>query len=115
MGEQALAATPFLIGIFDDSINGYLVKGEEWADWGSYEIYRCYVAPGNEAAKALVKLGELAFVPLLDALEHKDWRVRVNAIWALGEIKDIRAVTALISVLNDGSETVRSSAIHALA
>jgi len=50
----------------------------------------------------------------ISALKDSDWMVRQAAAYALGEIKDPRAVKPLISALNDSHWSVRQAAAEAL-
>lgn len=66
------------------------------------------------AAYALVKVGAPAVGPLIRALDNKDSVVRLRAAWALGRIKDPRAVDHLTATLHDGDWAVRMRAAQAL-
>ncbi len=70
----------------------------------------------QEAARALGRLHRSEAVPaLLTALKKdSDKNVRFYAAWALGEIKDPRAVDVLLQALNDPEWTVRNQAAWAL-
>jgi HEAT repeat protein len=77
----------------------------------------------KEAAAALKKIGDRrALVPLINALEYKEWQesysvmgsVRENAAEALGVLRDRKAVEPLIDALNDKDEEVRWKACWAL-
>ena len=59
------------------------------------------------AAQSLAWIGEAAVGPLIEALGDEDWEVRRNAAWALGEMKEERAVEALIGALGDDRASVR--------
>jgi len=52
--------------------------------------------------------------PLIQALEYREWNVRMGAAWALGKIRDTGAVESLIQTLNDEDEDVRKSTAEAL-
>lgn len=52
----------------------------------------------------LVKMGVPIVAPLIAVLKDKRWRVRYNAVRALGKIKDSRAVEHLIAFLKDEDE-----------
>ena len=54
-----------------------------------------------EAETRLVALGQLAVHPLIGALQHAHASVRVHAVHALGQIKDRRAIPAVVSALAD--------------
>jgi hypothetical protein len=62
------------------------------------------------AVEMLVKIGEPAMIPLIGALEHESWEVRMWSVRALGEMKDERAVMPLICALKDNSWPVRNEA-----
>ncbi len=51
---------------------------------------------------------------LLKALEYHDVDIRNKAAVALGELKDVRAITPLIQTLNDQNGHVSNSALEAL-
>jgi HEAT repeat protein len=63
---------------------------------------------------ALVRLGELAIQPLVDALRHEHAQVRQDAAHALGKIGDSRALNALISILADNEVRVVIKSVQAL-
>ena len=70
--------------------------------------------PNNYAADALVKIGEPAVEPLIQALTDPNAVVRSYVAFSLGQIGDQRAVQGLIKALNDQNDVVRSEAAHAL-
>jgi len=51
---------------------------------------------------------------LIDALEHSDIKIRMDAIGALGEIGDNQAVESLIKLLDSDEKYISATAIHAL-
>ncbi len=51
---------------------------------------------------------------LINALNHRDYRIRKKAAEALGEMKDKEAVDALIKTLKDENSEVRKAAAYAL-
>ncbi len=61
----------------------------------------------DPAQVALAKLGTAAVDPLLALLEDAHPLVRRDAILALGEIKDVRAVAPLLAALSDKDDRVR--------
>ena len=73
----------------------------------SYEL-------AKENWENLVKIGEPAVEPLINALGEKNEYVRQYAASALGEIKDPRAIKALTEMLKDDKEDVRKSAKEAI-
>ncbi len=66
------------------------------------------------ATEALVKLGELALSPLLNALADENKWVRFHAVGTLGKLGDARATLPLIEALKDSDFDVRRSAARAL-
>ncbi|RLI75488.1 hypothetical protein DRP04_13445 [Archaeoglobales archaeon] len=51
---------------------------------------------------------------LINALNHRDYRIRKNAAEALGEMKAKKAVDALIKTLKDRDSEVRKAAAYTL-
>jgi HEAT repeat protein/beta-lactamase regulating signal transducer with metallopeptidase domain len=70
---------------------------------------------GGEAAETLARIGNTSD-ELLDLMMHPEWRVRANAIRALGGLKDVRAVDQLLTALANKDEhpEVRGNAALAL-
>jgi HEAT repeat protein len=64
--------------------------------------------------KALRQIGAPAVEPLIVALKHPDWFMRINAADVLGELGDSRAVGPLIAVLDNPEIGVRWRAVRAL-
>lgn len=64
--------------------------------------------------RALVKIGEEAVDPLLQALNDRDPVVRKLSCFALGKIRSFRAVDHLIEKLKDEDREVQEEAIRAL-
>jgi HEAT repeat protein len=102
MAEKAVPAIPFLVAILGDS--------------ALLEFPPCVesTSPGKEAAAALIKIGKYSVKPLIVALNDTEPGVREKAVWALGEIKDPRAVKALIAALSDDDPIVRAHAASAM-
>ncbi len=73
-----------------------------------------FVADRARWALAQVNDGELV-TPLIDALDHSDWRVRAYASWCLGLSADRRATDPLVAMLEDPVWRVRASAADGLA
>jgi len=67
----------------------------------------------REAAWGLVRIGDKAIDPLLNALQSSPDH-RWELVWALGEIRDEKAVPALIEALRDRDQDVRREAAWAL-
>ena len=57
----------------------------------------------NLAAHALVKIGKPAVPSLIEAVDHESQAVRIRAIRALAEIRDYRAIPALMRVIEEDS------------
>lgn len=133
MGEQAVKAIPFLIGMLGDTEKlqqptalQLSLPGEEAAEAlakiGAPAVEPLLVSMRNEnkrirqnAAQALSKMKDpLAIKPLIAALKDKSDYVRENVAWILGNINDIRAVEPLIESLKDGDWYVRRNAAWAL-
>ena len=66
------------------------------------------------AATSLIKAGEPAVAPLIEALQDEKVIVRQAAASALGDMGDRRAVERLVERLGDGSEVVRQAAAVSL-
>ena len=71
-------------------------------------------SPGDEAVKALGKMGKAALSTLTALLRDEDGGVRRTAARALGELGDRRAVEPLTAVLRDRDADVREAAASAL-
>jgi len=69
----------------------------------------------RETAIRLVKIGRPAVDALIVALKDKHPDVRSGAAYALGEIRDPRAVGSLIIALKDKDNNVRKEVADALA
>lgn len=73
----------------------------------------CNCAP-QAVIEALVKIGEPAVGPLIAELANDDKEIRERVAWALGEIRDVRAVEPLRALLKDRSYAVQQAAEKAL-
>ncbi len=70
---------------------------------------------GRNSATALIQIADPASVePLIELLGNKEEQVRLYAAYALGGLKDRRAVPARARTLADASSSVRGIAAHAL-
>jgi len=68
-----------------------------------------------EAAQALVTIGRASVPPLLDALKHDEWVVRLHAVEALGRLRAAESVEPLLWLLfNDQDTAIREDAIRSL-
>jgi HEAT repeat protein len=76
---------------------------------------------GREAAKTLAAIGKPAVEPVITATRDSNWKVRSNAVWALGEIRASYAkgqeprTLSLLARLQDERVEVRRVAAWALA
>ena len=68
----------------------------------------------REASTALTRIGEKAVDPLISILKDDDWKVRGAAAWALGSMKNNKAINFLEPLLEDPSGFVRAGAKNAL-
>jgi len=69
----------------------------------------------EEATAALATIGDEALPPLLDALKHSEWLVRLHAVEALGKMRSAAVVEPLLSVLfNDHDQAIREDVVRAL-
>ncbi len=66
------------------------------------------------AAEGLAELGDVAVLPLIRALEHPDWHVRMGAVIALRINGDRRAVMPISRSAGDENRFVRREAIKSL-
>jgi HEAT repeat protein len=110
---SASAAIPALIDMLDDDepVAPEVCRedGRPW--WGDD---RRPITPGQEAARALVRIGSASFDPLLTTLTGLGPTGRRNVAWALGALHDRRAVPSLIASLKDAEMAVREQASWAL-
>ncbi len=69
----------------------------------------------REASSALSKMGVDAVEPLIKCLNDIDWRVKGAAAWALGNLKDDRAVDPLFKLLTENNNGfVKQGALSSL-
>ncbi len=115
--QQAAPAIKALINLLGDETH---VDVEQMQCWGrksrgmNIKGVNDTTTVGEQAAAALASIGQEAVEPLIAALKDNAWRVRTNAAFALGIIKDERTVAALISVINDSQWQVREQAAWGL-
>lgn len=106
MGTKANVAMPFLIAMLHDSHPlewVYIVSDNRWE-----------TSPAQEAALAIAKIDKTTVATLIIALKDSNPVVRMNAILALGEIRNAQAVEPLILALKDKDPGVRTRATEAL-
>jgi HEAT repeat protein len=81
MKERASPAIPFLVAMLgDDAVFPLRLPPSSRISWFPSTPQTI----GESAAIAFRSIGEPSVEPLMAALGHRDWRVRANAIWALG-------------------------------
>ena len=69
----------------------------------------------DEAVAVLTSIGEAAVAPLVDALGHDDWRIRLRAAEALCVLRSPTSVPALAGLVRHDPDTaVRQEAVRAL-
>ena len=109
---SATAAIPALIDLLNDAepVSPEVCREDHRRWWGEEHP----ITPGQEAARALVRIGSASFDPLVEVLGSPGATARRNAAWALGALDDQRAVTPLIASLRDTDEHVREQAAWAL-
>ncbi len=110
--ESATAAIPALVDLLNDAepVSPEVCREDHRRWWGDDQP----ITGGQEAARALVRIGIASFDPLIRALGSSDATGRRNASWALGALDDQRAVTPLIGLLRDSDDGVREQASWAL-
>ncbi|GAP13826.1 PBS lyase HEAT-like repeat [Longilinea arvoryzae] len=67
------------------------------------------------AAYAFEKIGTMATTVLINLLANEDNQVREKILWALGSIRDERAIPSIIKLLSDDDAFIRWYAIEALS
>jgi HEAT repeat protein len=110
--SNATPAIPALIDLLDDAepVSPEVCRKDRRQWWGDEQP----LTPGQEAARALVRIGIASFDPLVKALGNSEATARRNAAWALGALDDPRAVPPLIKTLRETDEKVREQAAWAL-
>ena len=107
LANQALRRIDKEISALDEREAVWCLVAQWWASNRS-------TCPSKEAAATLVRIGESATKPLITALSNNAPYVRWRAAWALGEIKDPRAVPPLVGALRDKTPDCRWMAADAL-
>ncbi|MEC4989009.1 MAG: HEAT repeat domain-containing protein, partial [Oscillatoria sp. PMC 1068.18] len=82
----------------------------------NFEIIDILESPEENIKRTVVFLLLMleAIEPLIQVLKHNDTKFRIEAAWALGEIKDHRAAKPLIQALQDSDKELRETARQAL-
>ena len=69
----------------------------------------------EDVVAALALIGPEAVAPLMATLSHEEWLVRLHAVEALGKLRAVDAVDALLHLIfNDPDQAVREDAVRAL-
>lgn len=107
MGEAAVPAIPFLIGLF----------GNETAlNWRNqaYMVVGKVTTPAMQASYALHKIGTAAIEPLKEAVSHPNYLVREHAVLTLGRYKNPLLYDPIVIASTDPHWKVRRAAATAL-
>ena len=112
LGDRAADAIDPLVALMDDATPVSEDVCENNRNWGGRDGE--LTTPGKQAASALVAIGSRSFTPVLNALRSSVWVARRNAAWALGALRDTRAVPPLIDALKDREGQVREQVVWAL-
>lgn len=110
---SAAVAIPALIDLLDDDepVAPEICREDHRPWWGDE---RRPITPGQEAARALARIGSASFDPLLNTLTGAGPAGRRNAAWVLGVLRDPRAVPLLTASLKDSDARVRRQAAWAI-
>lgn len=113
LGSAARSAIPMLIErLADNSPVEPAACGKDRHFW-SKDIDHP-TSPGEEAAAALVAIGNESLSPLMAAARAPQWVARRNAVWAIGALDDERGIAAAAAALSDSEPPVRRVAAWAL-
>jgi HEAT repeat protein len=111
-GSDGAPLIPSLVALLGDaSPVARDVCGHRTWRFGRFEDL---TTPGEQAASALVSIGERSVEPLLAALKSPVWIARKHATWGLGALGDERALEPLLRALADENGAVRAEAAWAL-
>jgi HEAT repeat protein len=109
---NATAAIPALVRLLNDAepVAPHVCRPDQRQWWGDERP----ITPGEEAARALVRIGRASLDSLMSIVREGGSEARRNSAWALGALDDERSVDALIAALRDQDEAVRERAAWAL-
>ncbi|HEY2434082.1 MAG TPA: HEAT repeat domain-containing protein [Vicinamibacterales bacterium] len=112
LGSEAAPLAPRLAAMLADGspVDAAVCGERTWRFRGAQEP----TTPGEQAASALVAIGEPAKPLLRTALGGPAWIARKNAAWGLGAVKDSEAVPPLLDALKDTDAGVREQVAWAL-
>ena len=118
---DAAPAVASLVALLDDDapVSPYVCREEWWMNDDAPDVAGRWqpvepTTPGQEAARALARIGTVAFDPVLRVLPGGGGHARRNAAWVLGALRDERAVAPLVAQLGDPLATVREHVVWAL-
>ena len=118
---DAAPAVASLVALLDDDapVSPYVCREEWWMNDDEPDVAGRWhpvepTTPGQEAARALSRIGTIAFDPVLRVLPGGGGHARRNAAWILGALRDERAVSPLVAQLGDPLATVREHVVWAL-
>lgn len=119
MEAQAASSIPALIQLLDDGTRidpkqiCYRGLHDDQSGQPDMESLK-EPSPGEAATEALIAIGAPSVAPLIAALKSNSARVRKNAVWALAQIGDSRALLPLIDATKDEAWQVRAYVAAAL-
>src|SRR6478609_8236417 len=96
---DAAPAVASLVAMLDDAapVSPYVCREEWWMNDDEPDVAGRWrptepTTPGQEAARALARVGTIVFDPVLRVLPGGGGHARRNAAWILGALRDERAV-----------------------
>jgi HEAT repeat protein len=112
LGSHAAPYMTRLAAMLDDAspVDPAVCGDRTWRFRGQQE----QTSPGEQAASALVAIGEPSKPIFMKALAGPAWVARKNAAWGLGALDASEAVPALIEALKDTDAGVREQVAWAL-
>ncbi len=112
LGKQSAPFISRLAMLLDDGspVDPAVCGDRTWRARGMHDS----TTPGEQAASALVAIGEPSKPVFMKALAGPAWIARKNAAWGLGALDASEAVPALIEALKDTDAGVREQVAWAL-
>jgi HEAT repeat protein len=113
LGSGAAPMMPRLTAMLEDGspVDPAVCSERTWRQGGWSEDT---TSPGEQAAAALVAIGQPAYDPLTRVISAPAWIARKNAAWALGALGNTAAVPLLARTLHDTEAPVRRRGAWAL-